>query len=126
MGRGADVTRRFVAGAAIVGCVAALMTSGASGRGNPHRPPKPTATPAPSPGGLELVGSIDGASVLFGLDHPDRDTDAAVAAGLDTIRIVNFLDESPAGDPYDAWRWSRVDGLIAAAKARGLRLILDL
>lgn len=99
-----------------------LVFSTASGRGNPHKPkptPRPTATPTP------LSTTLYGASVLFALDHPDRDTDAAVSAGLNTIRIVNFLDES-GSDPYDAWRWSRVDTLIAAAKARGLRVILDL
>jgi endo-1,4-beta-mannosidase len=69
---------------------------------------------------------MKGASVLFALDNAARDCDAAVAMGLNTIRIVNFLDEGSAGSPYDAWRWSRVDGLISAAKTRGLRVILDL
>lgn len=101
----------------LVATAAVVVVVLSSGRGNPHKPPKPTVTPT-------LTGTINGASVLFGLDHPDRDTDAALAAGLDTIRIVDFLDA--AGTPYDATRWARVDALIAAAETRGLRVILDL
>jgi hypothetical protein len=82
-----------------------------------HKPthrPRPLSSPVPG---------FYGASVLFGLGNPERETDAAVAAGLDTIRIVNMLDER-CGDPYAGWE--RVDVLVAAAKARGLRVLLDL
>lgn len=103
-----------------LGGAVALTVASASGPNKPHPTHKPTPIPSASP------SQTYGASVLFALDWPDRDTDAAVAAGLNTIRIVNFLDEGPAGDPYDAWRWGRVDTLIAAAKARGLGVILDL
>jgi endo-1,4-beta-mannosidase len=49
-------------------------------------------------------------------------------AGMNTLRIVNFLDEkgSPSTAPYDAPRWYRVDRAIAAAGSRGLHVILDL
>jgi hypothetical protein len=69
-----------------------------------------------------------GASQLGGLDDPDGRADLAVAARLNTLRIVNFLDEhaNPDSAPYDAWRWQRVDKVIAAAGARGLKVILDL
>jgi endo-1,4-beta-mannosidase len=100
---------------AIGAIVLVLVASGpvAAKRHVPHPTPTPTQT-------------INGTSVLFGLDHPARETDAAIAAGLNTIRIVNFLDEGPTGAPFDSGRWARVDSLIAAAQVRGLRVILDL
>jgi hypothetical protein len=69
-----------------------------------------------------------GASQLGGLDDPNGRADLAVAAKLNTLRIVNFLDEhaAPATGPYDEWRWQRVDKVIAAAGARGLKIVLDL
>jgi len=95
--------------------------------------PAPTchgkSCPTPSPTAsatIPLVGNIYGASTLFALDNATRDVGSAVAAGLNTIRIVNFLDESALGTPTDSTRWARVDNLIATAKANGLRIILDL
>jgi hypothetical protein len=105
--------------AAIATLALLLSTTPASAHHRPWHsggPPSPSPTPAPS-------GQLYGASVLFGLADPIRDTDAAVAAGLDTIRIVNMLDER-CGDPYAGW--DRVDALVAAAKSRNLRVLLDL
>jgi hypothetical protein len=69
-----------------------------------------------------------GASQLGGLDDPTARADLAVAARLNTLRVVNFLDEggAPSSAPYNEWHWQRVDRVIAAAGAKGLRVILDL
>jgi len=69
-----------------------------------------------------------GASNLGGLDNPDAATKLAVSGRVNTLRIVNFLDEhgSPSAAPYDEARWQRVDRVIASARAQGLRVILDL
>lgn len=68
------------------------------------------------------------AAVYDGLRSPTATVRRARKAHLNTLRIVNFLDEQ--GDirraPFNEARWRRVDRLIArAAKAR-LRVILDL
>lgn len=89
-----------------------------------HKPtPTPTVTPTPTAPPTSLT---DFASVLFGLSNPTRDTDAAVAARLSGIRIVNFLEESSTGNAFDSTRWAQVDALVAAAKSRGLKVLLDL
>jgi hypothetical protein len=69
-----------------------------------------------------------GASDLGGLDDPDARASLSVAARLNTLRVVNFLDEhgSVGGAPYDAARWARVDAAIAAAGSAGLHVVLDL
>ena len=69
-----------------------------------------------------------GASQLGGLDDPNARAEMAVSANLNTIRIVNFLDEKGAlaTAPYESWRWQRVDRAIASAHGRGLKVILDL
>ena len=69
-----------------------------------------------------------GASDLGGLDDPTGTAELAVAARLDTLRIVDFLDEHGPVDsaPYDPVRWSRVDAAIAAAGRSGLHVLLDL
>jgi hypothetical protein len=71
---------------------------------------------------------LHGASVFAGLDDPGATVARAARAGLNTIRIVNFLDEDTVtpGAEYSEVRWERVDGLVAAAGARGLKVILDL
>jgi Cellulase (glycosyl hydrolase family 5) len=68
------------------------------------------------------------ASDLGGLDDPDGRATMAAAAGLNTIRVVNFLDESglPSSAAYDAWHWQRVDKVLASARAHGLHVLLDL
>jgi endo-1,4-beta-mannosidase len=62
------------------------------------------------------------------MDDPAARASLAVAGGLNTLRVVNFLDEggAPATAPYNEPRWQRVDGAIAAARAQGLHVILDL
>ena len=101
--------------------------------------PAPTAPPPPPQTGSVTVcgrslcqaGSpwyLHGASVLGGMDDPASTTGQARSAGLNTIRIVNFLEErgAPATAAYDEWYWARLDRLIADASANGLKVILDL
>jgi endo-1,4-beta-mannosidase len=81
--------------------------------------------------GLCLAGQpwyLYGASQLGGMDDPFARATMARDAGLNTLRIVNFLDEggSPATAPYNEPRWFRVDRAINAARSRGLKVILDL
>jgi endo-1,4-beta-mannosidase len=66
-----------------------------------------------NPGGL---GTIEGAIGL------------AVDGGLNTIRLVNFFDESGLSEnaPYDEASWARVDAMLSAMSEAGLRAILDL
>jgi hypothetical protein len=102
--------------------------------------PRPTSTPTPAPVGgfvvrcgtaLCLGGRtwyLYGASQLGGLDDPNARAGLAVSAGLNTLRIVNFLDEggAPSSAPYAEPYWQRVDRVIAAASAHGLHVLLDL
>jgi hypothetical protein len=69
-----------------------------------------------------------GASDLGGLGDPGARASLAVGARLNTLRVVNFLDEhgSVGSAPYDLAYWSRVDAVIGAARTAGLRVILDL
>jgi hypothetical protein len=71
---------------------------------------------------------LHGASALFSRDDPTGTAASARAAGLNTLRITNWLQED--GDlrtgPYDAKRWAGVDRVIAAARAQGLKVELDL
>lgn len=67
------------------------------------------------------------ASGYAGLGDPQHTVDLARAAGLDAIRVVNFLDESPgSAGAYDEARWRPVDAIIAAASRQGLSVVLDL
>jgi len=57
----------------------------------------------------------------------------AADAGLNTIRIVNFLEEGspsaprdPAVAAFDPASWDRVDAVLAALRRAGLKAILDL
>ncbi|MHA6629348.1 hypothetical protein ACU61A_28260 [Pseudonocardia sichuanensis] len=52
----------------------------------------------------------------------------ASEAGLNTLRLVNFLDESgsPASAPFDEASWRDVDERIAAARRYGLKVLVDL
>jgi hypothetical protein len=69
-----------------------------------------------------------GASQLGGMDDPQTRASLGASAGLNTLRVVNFLDEegAPSSAPYDEARWRRVDGAIAAAGSHGLHVVLDL
>jgi hypothetical protein len=62
------------------------------------------------------------------MGDPQARASLAVSAGLNTLRVVNFLDEqgAPSSAPYDEARWQRVDRAIAAAGAHGLHVLLDL
>jgi endo-1,4-beta-mannosidase len=55
-------------------------------------------------------------------------TSLALQAGLNTVRLVNFLDESglDPNAPYDETSWRRVDGSIDSLARHGLKAILDL
>jgi hypothetical protein len=68
------------------------------------------------------------ASALTGPADPKAAVALATGAGLDVVRVVDFLDVTgnPTTAPYDATRWQRVDALIATAGAAGLRVELDL
>ena len=78
--------------------------------------PIPTVVPTPVPG-----DRIDGASIYH---KRIADLDLAVAADLDMVRIVNWIDDS--SDPFDAGRWALVDSLVSGAQSRGLDVLLDL
>jgi hypothetical protein len=72
--------------------------------------------------------ALYGASVFNGLDDPRASTRLAMAAGMNTVRVVNFLYEY---DPVEvaAYRerdWLRLDHFIAVSRESGLRVILDL
>jgi hypothetical protein len=100
--------------------------------------PSPTATPVPAGGFVTRCGTalchggqpwyLYGASQLGGMDDPNARASLAVSAGLNTLRVVNFLDEqgSPSSAPYDEPRWQRVDRAIAAAGTHGLHVLFDL
>jgi hypothetical protein len=68
------------------------------------------------------------ASVLFVNSDPVGTMARARAQGLNTVRLVNFIDEhgNPASAPFDATHWKQVDRAIAAASAADLKVILDL
>ena len=67
------------------------------------------------------------ASVL-GIDgHRAATISMAQNGGLNTIRLVNMLDETgPLSGAYDEAQWRNVDADIAAARAAGLHVELDL
>ena len=101
--------------------------------------PAPTAPPPPAQmGSVTICGRslcqagspwyLYGASVLSGLDDPASTSARARSAGINTLRIVNFLDErgAPAVAAFDEWHWARLDRMIADAGANGLKVILDL
>lgn len=106
--------------------------------------PAPTATafalplPTAQPGNVSVCGRafclagqpwyLHGASVLGGMDDAAATSAHARSAGLNTIRVVNFLDErgAPATAAYDEWHWARLDRIIADASANDLKVILDL
>src|SRR4029077_6914349 len=109
----------------------------------PTATPTPTATSTPTPtsapsdfvprGGTSrgLDGNpwyLYGASQLGGLDDPSARATLAVAANLNTLPIVNFLDEkgSASQAPFDEASWNRFDAVIAASSAAGLHVVLDL
>jgi hypothetical protein len=104
----------------------------------PSATPTPSSTTARASGFVTRCGlyfclngsrwSMYAGSDLGGLDDPDARSTLAVAAGLNTLRIVDFLDVkgAPATAPYDSARWQRVDRVIASAGAHGLHVILDL
>ena len=85
--------------------------------------PSATATPTPSPTATPTAPPtrLYGASIYH---KRTADLDLAVAAGLNTVRIVNWIDGST--NPYEESRWSLVDSLVAGARSRGLNVLLDL
>jgi hypothetical protein len=107
-------------------------------------PPTPAPTVAPAPPAPRATGSVSvcgrslcaggarwylyGASILGGMDDPATAVSRAAAAGLNTVRVVNFLDEHGAvgSAEFNEWHWARLDRVIAAAGGTGLKVILDL
>jgi hypothetical protein len=100
-------------------------------------PPAPSAAPPPTSFvvacGTRLcangvVWTLHGGAILRGLDDPIATVALAQAAHVNTVRVVNWLYEF---DPLSVAEfrerdWSRLDRFIAAARAGGLRVILDL
>ena len=68
------------------------------------------------------MGSING------LSDPAKAPGWAKDLGLNTLRLTDFLDFHPTSPQaaFDATRWARVDRLIAASRAAGLYVELDL
>ena len=52
----------------------------------------------------------------------------AKTAGLNTVRLVNFLNESGSisSAPYNEWHWARVDRVLAEAASARIKVIFDL
>lgn len=73
-------------------------------------------------------GSTYGTSNLGGAGTIADTISLGQAAGLNTLRIVNFFDERGLSDsaPFDPTAWGRVDALLDAMRRAGLRAILDL
>jgi hypothetical protein len=101
----------------------------------PTAPPAATSTPTPA----ELVSAcgaslcldgqpwyLFGASMVGGLEDPAGTVSRARAAGLNTLRVTNWLHEEAGNDPYDPVRWALVDGILAAARNGGVKVVLDL
>jgi mannan endo-1,4-beta-mannosidase len=126
----ARTTRRgfLAAGGAIV-AVAALPGAALGAR-------KPTRFIARSGTRLTLAGApwrLYGGSCYGTLNPGGQGTingtvQLALGAGLNTVRLVNFIDETgtSAAAPYDAAAWTRVDQMLATLAGSGLRAILDL
>jgi hypothetical protein len=99
----------------------------------PAAPPAPRVTGSVSVCGRSLCAGgggwyLYGASILGGMDDPATAVARAAAAGLNTVRIVNFLDEHGAlgSAEFSEWHWARLDRVIATAGGAGLKVILDL
>src|SRR5579885_192885 len=71
---------------------------------------------------------LHGASVYGSYTQPSAAASLAQSAGLNTVRLTNFLAEhgSPATAPYAEASWQQVDAMIAAAGKAHLEVILDL
>ncbi|NHC13434.1 glycoside hydrolase 5 family protein [Motilibacter deserti] len=103
----------------------------------PAPPPTGTPAPTPAPGRITTCATgfcVDGkrwgmrAGSIYGmLDRPSEATSLAVAAGLNTIRVTDFLEGTSADAAVadERW-WMRVDKIVAAAQQASLRVLLDL
>jgi O-antigen/teichoic acid export membrane protein len=67
-----------------------------------------------------------GASIYGQLPNMRQAISLTGAANLNTLRIVNFLDDSDDITGQDESRWKLVDSAIAAAQKANLKVILDL
>lgn len=133
-----DQALRWMVPLTIATVLALVLSVGLTMAAKPPKPcqpwpkcrPSPTASPSPvqpSPTALPTPTPPSGSWHFASIYHKRiADLDLAVAAGLNGVRIVNWLDESAGGNPFDETRWAVVDGLIAGAEARGLRVLLDL
>lgn len=65
---------------------------------------------------------------MAGIDNPSGAVKLALEQGLNTIRLVDFLDldGDPAVAPFQAAIWNKVDTFIADAEAAHLKILLDL
>src|SRR5581483_1794656 len=79
---------------------------------------------------LCLAGSpwrLYGATIYSGYDDPRGRISMAKAAGLNTLRLVNFIDPADSmADLAVPRNWARLDAAIADAQVGGLHVILDL
>ena len=101
----------------------------------PTTAPAPTSPPVPA-GFVTACGMslclgggawyLYGASFVGGLEDPHGTVSRARAAGLNTLRITNWLHEEAGSDPYDPDRWVLVDRVLAGARAGGVKVVLDL
>lgn len=62
-----------------------------------------------------------------GIDNPTGEIALAKSEGLNTIRVVDFLDHNgdPSVAPYSSQQWNKVDAVIADGRAAGIRVLLD-
>jgi hypothetical protein len=68
-----------------------------------------------------------GATIYSGYDDPVGRIALAKQAGLNTLRLVNFIDPADTmSDLSVAKNWLRLDKMIADAQQQGLKVILDL
>jgi hypothetical protein len=63
-----------------------------------------------------------------GVKLPEQTVQLAQSAGMNTIRITDYLNDfgNPSSDPYDEASWRRVDAVIAAAGQAGMHVDLGL
>lgn len=72
------------------------------------------------------VWHLHGASFIAGWHDIAGRADQARAAGLNTLRVVNFLNTTDLATAFHEPYWVRVDQSIAEAGKRGMKVVLDL
>jgi mannan endo-1,4-beta-mannosidase len=70
---------------------------------------------------------LHGATIYSGFDDPVGRTKLAQEAGLNVLRLVNFIDPPEEGaDAFSETQWARLDRMISVSESAGLKVILDL